>query len=575
MAKQASESNEGAGKPKSTRKRTTRKTTTAKAATAKAATTKAAPAKTTTTAAASKTITTRKKATKAAASALQSPQRFVLSHRCSGQTTDDLKASREQFEEALSKQFKTGFTTIANAQSNTRGLVQLEGERAELLAKRKDLGQHVLIEPLLPRYNNAASLGKLYGVQPDTIPHPVGTGTTFTLTVVNENQQPLANVKATFYFQEDNLGYKSQSAATETSNDQGQIAFEHDPADITIFAVELTPNHGYWTLYIDNPQNGATITIPALPQTGPIGWWHRSVGVNEYQPTAGQGIKIGVVGTGVGPNSYLKNVTGLGAYINGTFTPGAEAAFDISNHGTHVCGILSAQPPQGSGHYGGLVPGAQVAVIRVFNQQEQTNNMDVAAAIDMMANEQVDLINLSLGGGYSAIEADAIQYAMDRGTLSVCAAGNGYGSPVDFPAALRSTIAVSAMGLQGTAPANSIADYYLPKNEKYYGAGGTFFPSFNDRGTQISIMAPGCGIISTVPTQGTSAAYLDMAGTSMATPMAVGTVSRLLAQDQAFNEMPRNLERATYIYRELLSLGVSVGLATNCQGNGLVRADSQ
>ena len=64
----------------------------------------------------------------------------------------------------------------------------------------------------------------------------------------------------------------------------------------------------------------------------------------------------------------------------------------------------------------------------------------------------VDLINMSLGAPQgSAIERDAIQDALERGTLCICAAGNSNG-PVNSQRPSLRTIAVSAIGLLGWGP---------------------------------------------------------------------------------------------------------------------------
>ena len=90
------------------------------------------------------------------------------------------------------------------------------------------------------------------------------------------------------------------------------------------------------------PWHGITIDLPALPKFGPLSWWHLVVGMARYARNRGDGIKIGVIDTGVGPHPYLSHVKRLGSTAGGKYNSSPEAGADVEQHGTHVSGIIAA-----------------------------------------------------------------------------------------------------------------------------------------------------------------------------------------------------------------------------------------
>jgi subtilisin len=240
-----------------------------------------------------------------------------------------------------------------------------------------------------------------------------------------------------------------------------------------------------------------------------------------------------------------------------------------------VCGIIGARPVS-PGHYGGIAPGVDLYVARVFPPDGGANQGDIVLAIDALSRtHQVDLINMSLGAEQgSQIERDAIQDALERGTLCICAAGNSSGA-VGYPAAFSETVAISALGLLGWAPEGTSSAGRLPEEPEKFGDEGLFLANFSCFGPEISATAPGVGYISTVPARhGLSAPYAAMDGTSMASPAACGALAALLSQDTDYQTMPRDQTRAEMARTILRRRCRDIGLEPDYQGRGVPDATS-
>lgn len=184
---------------------------------------------------------------------------------------------------------------------------------------------------------------------------------------------------------------------------------------------------------------------------------------------------------------------------------------DYEGHGTHVAGIIAAVANDEG--IVGVAGRAKVKILplKVFDKWGNGNMYDTAMAIMYAADQGADVINLSLGGNRKDLGRsgprllqEAVDYAIAKGAVVVAAAGNSGTDVNDFvPASLPGVIAVSA----------------LDSNQK--------LASFSNRGSAISLAAPGVGILSTVP----GGEYESKSGTSMAAPFVSGTAALLKIQE--------------------------------------------
>ena len=182
--------------------------------------------------------------------------------------------------------------------------------------------------------------------------------------------------------------------------------------------------------------------------------------------------------------------------------PGAaEEPWPGSAHGTHVAGIIASRGIVGDV---GMAPAANIVAIRVCFDQGCALS-DILAGMDYVLGLDVDIVNLSLGGGGFASTCDRLEPAyfnavnalLDDDILTIAAAGNngqpnGRGSftSISAPACLSNVVAVG------------MSDNMDNRNV------------FGDSNSLVDLFAPGTDIESSV----FFGAVEKMTGTSMASP---------------------------------------------------------
>ena len=133
-----------------------------------------------------------------------------------------------------------------------------------------------------------------------------------------------------------------------------------------------------------------------------------------------------------------------------------------SFHGTHITGIIAAQPAQYDSDtpwVQGIAWGVDIMPLRVLGLNGGTSfdmiqALRFAAGLDnesgLLPEKPADIINLSLGGSqFSAAEQATLDAVIDSGAIVVAASGNQSRSQVNFPAGYQNVIAVGALTQQG------------------------------------------------------------------------------------------------------------------------------
>ena len=205
---------------------------------------------------------------------------------------------------------------------------------------------------------------------------------------------------------------------------------------------------------------------------------------------------------------------------------------DYNGHGTHCAGIAAATGNNGIGIVGAN-PDARIMPVTVMQSNGQGDVATIIKGIDYATANGADVISMSLGT-YS--ESLALEQALSRAYQScilVAAAGNdgyclnhahpekGQQFPMPmFPAAYTFVIGVQASSQSGLAGFSNYDDN-----------GATFSAYSEEKLYNYEITAPGAAIMSTYP----NGQYKELNGTSMATPLVAGAISRLIMSKEVTN----------------------------------------
>ena len=354
-----------------------------------------------------------------------------------------------------------------------------------------------------------------------------------------------------------------RSAAVRSQPD-GEVTFPEHTWD-EVARIEVCPVPGHWSAMSDLSAEGSIICHQLDVPTDGIGWWHRQLGLGEE--SLGEGIRVGVIDTGVGPHAALRHCIALGTWTNGRKV--VHGADDVDTHGTHVAGIIGARPAAGEGWIG-VASGVVLMQAAVKLAGQNMYQDDVANALDAMVDAGADLVNISLGTEEDASPTltDSIENAWVHGTVCVAAAGNAT-NRLMWPASHEQVVAVTAFAEGDQVQPGTLADFWLEHAEVNASNPPLAFPVFNCRGPMVNCCAPGVGIVSAIPHE-TSGAWGDQTGTSMAAPLACGLLAAKLSQDHGYRGLPRDESRSRHVW-DLMEMSCRpLEVHGDLQGNGQI-----
>jgi subtilisin family serine protease len=499
---------------------------------------------------------------------------YVLVNRRSGKFTDEAKVASRASVSATLGMLSTAQIVAEHTPADplARQVVVINADAAQVASVRATLPTDSILEPVVRRRLHVREPIELRPSVPIAATAAAVPSATSYKVTVTAGGKPLANVDVLVYLRDPG----GQIVTTEMkSNAKGKVTVQL-PSGYQVAFVEPIPYASFWIMLAEAPPSGSTVDcLPiAKPKAGNSGWWHEAERIDTSKARRGAGIKVGVIDTGCGPHRNLAHVTLAGAFVDGRVLPPAQAT-DVAEHGTHTSGIIGARPSRAA-DYAGMAAGCDLFHVRVFKgegPEDGPTQADIINAIDALSRDhRCDLINMSLGGGPpSEAEEDAIRDAAERGTLCVCSAGNEAG-PIEFPAAYPECAAVAAIGKVGWAPAGTFSADNRPREAAKMGQDNLFLAAFSCFGPTLACAAPGVGIVSTVPDRnGFVGAYMEMDGTSMASPAACGTLAVILSQDAAYKKLPRDSSRSKRAKLLLSQHCEPFGLPVKFEGRGVPR----
>lgn len=303
---------------------------------------------------------------------------------------------------------------------------------------------------------------------------------------------------------------------------------------------------------------GPAIAAPGIATTSadPYGEKQWNLEIIEapaaWATTTGAGATVAIVDSGVDLThpDLAANVIGSAdadfVEPDGECTRGAkdkricsqDGAMDENGHGTHVAGIVAAVA-NNNRSVAGVAPGAKILPVRVLDDQGDGSIDRLSKGIRYATDRGADVINVSLGytaGMGEALEASgdldpiysALDYAWEKGSLVVVAAGNDSAPICAEPASGNHVLCVGATDSRDLIA--NYSDFDAPMVDEYFTApGGEGFSGF-----ALSPDSPLCSgdILSTYLRTATTycsseEGYEVSSGTSMAAPHVSGVAALL------------------------------------------------
>lgn len=235
-------------------------------------------------------------------------------------------------------------------------------------------------------------------------------------------------------------------------------------------------------------------------------------------------VTVAVIDTGADKShEELKNmIHPKSARVEGHEIKTLEKDSDFTGHGTHVSGIIAAEPDNGNG-IAGVASGAGKDYIKVLAIDataqdapgEYFDTYGLISAIDYAVENGAKVINMSLGGaGVDLMLEDAVESAYEQGVTIVAAAGNENTDAAITPGDNNEVISVC----------NTTKEDHRYDSADFFGGS-----SSSNYGQAKDISAPGTTILSTVPKSADASGYAKSTGTSMATPMVSAAAAMVYA----------------------------------------------
>lgn len=235
----------------------------------------------------------------------------------------------------------------------------------------------------------------------------------------------------------------------------------------------------------------------------------------------GPEIVVAVLDTGVdlGHPDLKENLIPGYDFINDDPEP-----MDDNGHGTLVAGVIAAKGENGEG-IAGVSWYSKIMPIKITNKEGIGDYFTLAQGIIYAVDNGVKIINLSIGGyAYSELLKEAVDYALNKGSILVAGVGDENTNTPVYPAYYEGVIGVAA-----TDPEDKI-----------------FFQS--NYGEFIDLYAPGVEIYSTA----LNGEYAYRSGSSMASAYVSGVIALILSLDVSLSreDIEKIIYPADYVRRD-------------------------
>ncbi|KAF9547241.1 serine protease [Mortierella hygrophila] len=226
-----------------------------------------------------------------------------------------------------------------------------------------------------------------------------------------------------------------------------------------------------------------------------------------YPNSAGQGVDIYVIDTGI--NIHHVDFEGRARW-GVTTVPGAPNT-DDNGHGTFVAGVIGSRTF-------GIAKKVNLIAVKGLNKEGTSTLSQILAALDWVIKQNAsssnhrNVVNLSLGAGYSKVLNSAVDALVQSGLFIVAAAGNGNEYNIGQNACNYSPASAPSAFTVGST---NISDQ---------------MSSFSNYGPCVNIYAPGERVRSTWIGPTNREIYTD-SGTSFSAPNVAGIAALVMSAE--------------------------------------------
>jgi hypothetical protein len=227
----------------------------------------------------------------------------------------------------------------------------------------------------------------------------------------------------------------SRERFVETVQPLSAFETSSDATGNTVAHAAPAPSGVYNDPYRDLQSGFATMQVP-----------------ESHRWATGKGVRIAVIDTGLDTrHAELRDrIEGIRNFVDRD-----QAAFNADVHGTAVAGVIAAASNNGIGVVG-VAPEAQLLGLKACWRGDQAsrahcNTFTLAKAINFAIDQEVDVINLSLGGPPDPLLARLVARAAQRNILVVGAVNPKWVE--GFPAGVDGVIGVINSGTEAGAAA--------------------------------------------------------------------------------------------------------------------------
>ncbi|MDA7027843.1 S8 family peptidase [Bacillus sp. CLL-7-23] len=268
---------------------------------------------------------------------------------------------------------------------------------------------------------------------------------------------------------------------------------------------------------------------------------HAKEVIRNQQKLTGKGVTVAVVDTGIYPHQDLEGrIRAFKDFVNQKTEP-----YDDNGHGTHCAGDVAGNGVSSAGKYRGPAPQADLIGVKVMNKIGAGTLENVIQGVDwcIQFNEKnpddpIDIISLSLGAEAIQYENEqedpvvkAVETAWNAGIVVCAAAGNSGpdAKTIASPGVSNKIITVGSLDDHDTL--NRDDDTVAPYSSRGPTIYGKVKPDLLVPGTDvISLRSPGSFLDKLKKSSRVGTDYLQLSGTSMATPICAGIAALILEQ---------------------------------------------